>query len=226
MAYTAVIPVRAGSTRVKDKNIRPFAGSSLLEVKIEQLKRISYIDQIVVSSDSEQMLELATCKEVMAIRRPIEYCDEKSKSFNEVVRYIAQEQVSTEDMMWVPCVCPLLEDNSIIKAMEIYECIKRGEISNDSLVSAKLLQEYVFDEHGPINFSVEHHVPSQRLPRWHTIQNGFFIAPRIKMIEWGFVYGRNPFLYEIDDFQLLDIDNQEQFEIAELLYLRRNGKQD
>ena len=135
MAYTAVIPVRAGSTRVKDKNIRPFADSSLLEVKIEQLKRISYIDQIVVSSDSEQMLELATCKGVMAIRRPIEYCDEKSKSFNEVVRYIAQEQVSTEDMMWVPCVCPLLEDNSIIKAMEIYECIKRGEISNDSLAT-------------------------------------------------------------------------------------------
>ena len=69
MAYTAVIPVRAGSTRVKDKNIRPFAGSSLLEVKIEQLKRISYIDQIVVSSDSEQMLELATCKGVMAMRK-------------------------------------------------------------------------------------------------------------------------------------------------------------
>ena len=34
MDITAVIPVRAGSTRVKNKNIKPFAGSSLLEIKI------------------------------------------------------------------------------------------------------------------------------------------------------------------------------------------------
>lgn len=225
MAYTAVIPVRAGSTRVRDKNIRPFAGSSLLEVKIDQLKRISYIDQIVVSSDSEAMLELAVHKGVMAMRRPPEYCDEKSKSFNDVVRFIAKEHVFTEDMLWVPCVCPLLEDSSIFEAIGFYERIKKGEMDNDSLASAKLLQEYVFDEQGPVNFSVEHHVPSQRLPRWHTIQNGFFIAPRMKMAEWGFVYGKKPFLYEIDDLQLLDIDNQEQFELAELLYLRRYGKQ-
>ena len=39
-SITAVVPVRAGSRRVKNKNIRPFMGSTLLEIKIDQLKKI------------------------------------------------------------------------------------------------------------------------------------------------------------------------------------------
>ena len=55
----ALIPVRAGSQRVIRKNIRDFAGSSLLEIKINQLKRISEIDEIIVNSDCSEMLHLA-----------------------------------------------------------------------------------------------------------------------------------------------------------------------
>ena len=43
---TAVVPVRAGSQRVKDKNIKPFAGSTLLELKLNTLKSIKTIDNI------------------------------------------------------------------------------------------------------------------------------------------------------------------------------------
>ena len=43
----ALIPVRAGSQRIKDKNIRPFAGSSLLEIKIRSLQQVKCIDGII-----------------------------------------------------------------------------------------------------------------------------------------------------------------------------------
>ena len=56
---TAIIPVRAGSTRLKNKNIAPFAGTNLLIHKINQLKQVSEISKIVVSSDSDVMLEMA-----------------------------------------------------------------------------------------------------------------------------------------------------------------------
>lgn len=36
MTIKALIPVRSGSVRVKNKNIRPFAGTTLLEIKIRQ----------------------------------------------------------------------------------------------------------------------------------------------------------------------------------------------
>ena len=37
MKLTAIIPVRAGSQRVKNKNLKPFAGSTLLDIKIKTL---------------------------------------------------------------------------------------------------------------------------------------------------------------------------------------------
>ena len=38
---TAVVPVRAGSQRVKDKNIKPFANSNLLKIKLNIKKTSS-----------------------------------------------------------------------------------------------------------------------------------------------------------------------------------------
>lgn len=50
----AVVPVRKNSERLKYKNfINFYKGKSLLEIKLQQLKKIKYIDKIVVSSDSE-----------------------------------------------------------------------------------------------------------------------------------------------------------------------------
>lgn len=56
---TAIIPVRAGSQRVKNKNFKKFANTSLLEIKIKLLKKIKDIDEIIVSSDSLRILDFA-----------------------------------------------------------------------------------------------------------------------------------------------------------------------
>lgn len=56
MKIKALVAVRSGSQRVVNKNIRPFAGSTLLEVKLNQLKRIPNLDGIIVNSNDDQML--------------------------------------------------------------------------------------------------------------------------------------------------------------------------
>ena len=61
----AVIPVREGSTRLKNKNVAPFAGTNLLINKINQLKEVKEISRIVVSSDSDMMLAMAKERGVM-----------------------------------------------------------------------------------------------------------------------------------------------------------------
>lgn len=215
MEITAVIPVRKGSRRVKNKNIRAFMGSSLLARKIEQLKAVKEINQIIVSSDSDEMLALATQMGVIAKKRPLEYCDEVSRTFNEVVTYIATNEVETEVMMWVPCVCPLVSSDKIREGIDLYKKQIKGQIEGDSVVTAKILREYIFDEKGPKNFSVENHVPSQRLPKWHSITNGFFIAKRLDMAKWGFVYGPHPYLCEVNKFEAIDIDDDFDFAMAE-----------
>ena len=55
---TAVIPIRSGSQRVKDKNLRPFAGTSLMENKIEMLLNVPELDSIVVNTNSLEAIEI------------------------------------------------------------------------------------------------------------------------------------------------------------------------
>ena len=45
---TAVIPIRKGSTRVTNKNLRVFGNTNLLELKIETLKKVAELNEIVV----------------------------------------------------------------------------------------------------------------------------------------------------------------------------------
>lgn len=58
---TAVIPIRSGSQRVKDKNLRSFAGTTLMENKIEMLLNVPELDSIIVNTNSEQAIEIV-CK--------------------------------------------------------------------------------------------------------------------------------------------------------------------
>lgn len=218
MEITAVIPVRAGSTRVKNKNIKPFAGSSLLEIKIEQLKEVEEIDRIIVSSDSEEMLSIAERHEVIARRRPLEFCDEKSRTFNEVVQYIAEYEVKSGIMMWVPCVCPLVFAPKIQEGLDLYRRQQMGELDGNGVGTATIIKEYLYGENGPVNFDIKHHVKSQDLPNWHYITNGFFIAKAHEMLDWGFVYGPEPLFCELDKREAIDIDDEYDFEVAEFLY--------
>ena len=225
MKISAVIPVRGGSTRVKNKNIRPFCNSSLLEIKIEELKKIETIDEIIVSSDSEEMLDAARQHGVTARKRPAEFCDEKSRTFNEVVRYIASEEVKSGIMMWVPCVCPLIREKRIREGLKLYADQQNGKIPGNGIVTATLIKEYIYSKNGPVNFSVEHHVKSQDLPDWHYIINGFFVAKAEEMRDWGFVYGPDPYLLSVSKTEAIDIDDMYDFEMAEFAY-RKYAEED
>ena len=55
---TAVIPIRSGSQRVKDKNLRPFVNTTLMENKIEMLLKVPELDSIIVNTNSEEAIEI------------------------------------------------------------------------------------------------------------------------------------------------------------------------
>ena len=85
MKISAVIPVKANSSRLPKKNILPFRSSNLLQEKINQLKQIQelgFINEIIVSSDSAEMLEMARKSNVTIDERPLCYADE-SRPFSD-----------------------------------------------------------------------------------------------------------------------------------------------
>lgn len=55
----AIIPARAGSKRIPNKNVRPFVGKPLVAYAIEQAKNNSLIDRVIVDTDSEEIATIA-----------------------------------------------------------------------------------------------------------------------------------------------------------------------
>ena len=202
---TAIIPVRAGSRRLKNKNVAPFAGTNLLVHKIEQLKKIEEVTKIVVSSDSDLMLQMAKEAGAETHKRAPEYCDEKTKTFGEVVRHVA-ESVEGDDILWATCTSPLVTPKLYRKAIaEYYPALKQGY---DSLVSFEVIKRYLWDDNGPVNYELGlKHVPSQQLPNLYIVTDGILLAPREKMIEWSYFHGTNPYRFIVDKRSGCDIDD-------------------
>lgn len=202
---TAVIPVRAGSTRLRNKNVAPFAGTNLLLNKIEQLRKVAEISRIVVSSDSDMMLDMARSAGVRTHKRAPEYCDEKTRTFGEVVRHIAQN-VEGENILWATCTSPLVFPKDYRRAIaEYFSALKSGY---DSLMSVESFKRYIWNEDGPLNYGLGlKHVPSQQLPTLYFVTDGILLAPREKMVEWAYFHGPHPYKFLVDKRTGCDIDD-------------------
>jgi pseudaminic acid cytidylyltransferase len=55
----AIIPARGGSKRIPLKNIKIFAGKPLIAYSIDAAKASGLFDKIIVSTDSEEIAEVA-----------------------------------------------------------------------------------------------------------------------------------------------------------------------
>lgn len=213
MKITALVAVRSGSQRVKNKNIRSFADSNLLEIKLNQLKRIPEIDEIVVNSNDTDMLEIAKkngCKTVL--REP--YFASNEVSMSEVYKNMA-ENIDAEVIAYINVTNPLIKDKTISDAIKEY---KKNIGKYDSLNSAHLIKEFLFKENKPINYDLKFQPRSQDLPDIAALNFAVNIISKDKMIECKNVVGNNPNIFLIDEVEATDIDNQIDFDFAEYVY--------
>ena len=58
MKITAVIPIRSGSQRVKDKNLRAFADTNLMDLNTKNLLKFPKHTTIVVNTNSGSAKEI------------------------------------------------------------------------------------------------------------------------------------------------------------------------
>jgi CMP-N,N'-diacetyllegionaminic acid synthase len=203
--FTAVIPAREGSRRLPKKNISSFGESNLLIHKINQLQRCQYIEQIVVTSDSEEMLQMAIEQGVQIHKRSIEYCDEVSRTFGEVVAHVASS-INGEHVVWATCTAPLVQTEDYDKAIEGY--LFGLQEGYDSLMSVEPFKRYIWDDKRPLNYELGvKHLPSQQLEQLFFVTDGILIAPRKKMIEWSYFHGVNPKKFILEKIKCVDIDD-------------------
>ena len=125
--------------------------------------------------------------------------------------------VQGEHIVWATCTSPLVFSELFSEAIDIY--LKKIMEGYDSLLSVEAFQKFVLSEKGPLNYQHgKKHVPSQQLEKWYFKTNGIMIAPRIKMVEWQYLYGPNSFLFEIDKIYCVDVDDELDLAQAETWY--------
>lgn len=215
MKVKALVAVRSGSMRVQNKNIRPFAGSSLLELKLEQLKRIPNLDGVVVNSNDDKMLEIAQNAGCETVRRDPYYASNEV-SMSDVYRNMA-ENIDADVIAYINVTNPLIKDETIIAAIEKYkENLKSGQF--DSLNSAHLIKEFMVRDNKPINYDLKNQPRSQDLPDIAALNFAVSIISKDKMISCKNVVGNKPYIYIIDEVEATDIDNQIDFDFAEYMY--------
>ena len=85
----ALIPARGGSKGIKNKNIIDLCGKPLIQYTIDAAKRSKYIDDVVVSTDSETIADVARkCGAEVPFLRPVELATDTSKSIDVVVHAV------------------------------------------------------------------------------------------------------------------------------------------
>jgi N-acylneuraminate cytidylyltransferase len=214
-SITAVIPVKANSSRLKNKNILPFAETTLLEHKIDHLKACKSISEILVTSDSEYMLELAQAKGCTVDYRPLCYADE-TRPFSDFLDYITSK-ISSKHMLWACCTSPLVTSNLFDEIITSYNnALKEGY---DSLITTYDFKHFLLDHNGTMNFEPgPKHVNSQDLPNIDLFTNGAIMAPLDSVKKWRYHFGKNAFRFPVTQSQSIDIDTELDYEVAKCIW--------
>ena len=208
---TAVVAVRSGSQRVKNKNFRPFADTNLLELKLKILLKVKNLDEIIVNSDSDIMLEIANKYNVKSQKRD-EFFASSNATNSDFHKHIAE--VTNSDFIFLAPVC-----SPFIGVKRHQEAINNFMMSEvDSLTSCELVKGHLWLDGKPINYSLDNVPNSQDLPEIKKLNYGISIIKRQTMIERKGLVGLKPEFVVLNEIESTDIDEMETFNTAEILY--------
>ena len=209
---TAVIPVRAGSVRCVNKNIRPFGDTNLLKLKIATLKRVDRIKTIIVSSESEEMLKLAEEYGAIPMKRDPKYCSSECSGSD--MRYALSQHVDTKYMLYTTVVSPFITVETYNKCIDMF-C---DDSEYDSIMTARVVQDFLLYNGKPVNYTSDFVPRSQDLPKYHVPTFGVAILSTEHVRDKKVLIGDKPFFLPLNELESMDIDTQYDFTVARLLY--------
>lgn len=224
MSVTAFLPCRAGSERIPLKNTRPFAGDpdGLLSIKLRQLARCDTIDRILLSTNDPEVVRIANGVETLGkldiVVRPDHLC-QSSTSTDELIRYVP-EVISDGIVLWTHVTSPMVSETRYSQMLTAYVDAQASG-SADSLMAVSSCRDFVWSSHGPINYNRE----VEKWPRTQTLEPLFVVNSAAFIIDVSLMrqtldrVGSTPLLYELGEFESIDIDWPEQFEFAETAFL-------
>lgn len=220
MKIVALLPMKGNSERVPNKNLRDFAGKPLYHRTMEVLISSKYISKVIVNTDSEVIkkdLQTFFPETTIIIDRPKEIIGD-FVSMNKIIEYDIQ-QVTADFYIQTHSTNPLLKTASLDQAIEKMLHLAEEGIY-DSIFSVTKLQTRLYKANGePFNHDPNELLRTQDLEPLYEENSNFYIFSRRSFADSGGKrIGKNPYMFEIDKIEAVDIDEPQDFIIAESLY--------
>jgi CMP-N-acetylneuraminic acid synthetase len=215
----ALVPMRHHSQRVPGKNYRPLAGKPLFHHIIETLLLVPLIDEIVVDTDSEPVMDgLRQCfPQVKIIDRP-EHLRADDIPMNEILLYDTEE-FPADFYLQTHSTNPLLKPETVSSAIKSFLA---AYPSRDSLFSVTRLQTRLYDKNGnAINHNPRELIQTQDLPPVYEENSCIYIFNRENLAAKRHRISDNPMMFEIDADEAWDIDEELDFAISDFLLSRK-----
>ena len=120
MIATAVIPARAGSTRLKDKNVYPINGKPLIRWSVEAVLKSGQFDKVIVSTDGDHIFEAVSDLPVERHKRPQEHATVKATALNAMLDLMGSIEQSDLFAYFLPT-CPFVSSEDIKSGVELLQ---------------------------------------------------------------------------------------------------------
>ena len=216
---TGLIMVRSGSVRCKNKNIRRFADTSLLENKIKTLKNVKGLKEIVVNSDCEKMLSVADNLGAVSVFRNPEFATSNTHP-RDLYKHVA-ECITTPNVLSASVCYPMMTVDSYNGIVDLFNAS-----SHESVVACHSVKHHMWinTEHGyePLNYEPGSQPNSQELPEVVSVCWGGVLT-NTEIMRNGDLIGRKPCFYEVSEHEAVDIDTELDFMVSETIYKSVNG---
>lgn len=220
--YIAIIPARGGSKRIPGKNIRNFLGKPIIAYSIETAIESEIFDRIIVSTDDEEIAKIAKSfeAEVPFLRSRKNSGDNATLSdvVDEVQHELAKDGYSADFICCILPTAPLMTTDNLKIGLEL---LKTGGFSSVRPVVAysypvqrafkleKQKAEFLYPEFK--------NVRSQDLEKtYHDAAQFYWIRTDKGLAD------ENRGAFEISEVNAQDIDNEDDWKLAELKYKLQN----
>ena len=218
---------REGSTRLKQKMIRPFAGTTLFDIYLHLLETLqeSGLFQeagVAVWPGDKVLMRIAGDYSVPIIERSEASATGLHKRSDELH---VLKNFDSDYVVWINGCLPLLKATTVIEAVEYFKT------HEDVLSMTPVMPEYNWfwlDDASPINNKDPHCVSTQGCPPVYKSLHAFHIFNRYNMIAnsqyWEYTkFGYDPMLWKIEDtterhIEFMDIDSEFDFMLCETQY--------
>ncbi len=210
------IPIKLNNQRLPGKNLMQLDGQPLCSYIFNTVNQIDEIHEKYVYCSDEQIIPYIP--EGIKLKKRDSYLDGYQVKGLEIIEHFVRD-VDADIYVLTHVTQPFTKAESIQKALAK---VVSGEY--DSAFSAVKLQDYLWMNGKPLNYDMKNIVRTQDLEPIYMETGAFFIFRKEVFTKLGQRIGEHPYIYEIDQFEAVDIDTAEDFEMAQVVakYKRRD----